>query len=938
MSHRPFVRLGACAAAVAGLIISLALPLPATAAVGDAALDVSVVSSRPDSVTGGDALLRISGAQGDVRVTAAGVDVTGVFAPHDDGLIGLVEQLPLGVSDVVVESGGDRASVELENHPITGPVFSGPQHPMYCTASTPPWNLGEVDENCHVAEPTVSHQYRTTDGRFLPYPADGTVPGDLATATIDGRTVPYVVRLERGTINRAVYETAVLHQPGEPAPAPGAAPSGWNGRLAYTFGGACGVGYWQGTGTGGVLTDELLARGYAVASATFNVYAQNCNDVTSAETAMMVKEHVIEQFGPVTYTIGWGGSAGTMQQLLLSNNYPGIIDGVLGEIGYPDERTTTVTGHDCSNLLGYWASAEGAGWTDEQKLAVTGQAVMQTCVGFSWFTGVDTDPAACNALIPAEERWSTANPDGLRCTISDMVKNVYGVDEQGRALRPIPDGVGLQYGLSALQDGVISVDQFLSLNANAGGFDIDGARTASRSEASIEAITRAFETGRVNTMTGGLAFTPVIEIRPYADLTGDFHDRYRSAIIRERMLAAHGDAATHVSWTSGSSPASSGPMRAQALTQLEQWLDNIIARGGQGSRERTIEARPAGLTDGCFDASGTFIAEPLDYADPAKACNQLYPYHSDPRFEAGEPLTRDVLKCELTAPVRGDYPVLTDEQWQELQNVFADGVCDWSKPSQGYAELSGTWLDFGTTQRAELGEPQLRGDAWIGRELTVDVAADNSATLTYQWLADGSPIAGAQGATFVVTEEQRGSAITVRVGASMADRIAVTRVSAPSAAVANAPVDPTPAPTPAPTVPAPDPTDPDAGAWAIVDVGDGRVAQGGTLLVRVSGLTPGQQIGAEVQSDPLVVRNVPAAGPDGRVEFRVAIPASFPVGAHALVLSAAGESDIRTPIAVLRAGALGITGAEAPWGIALLSAALLCAGGLMYVLRRRRRV
>ncbi|KAA9134268.1 DUF6351 family protein [Microbacterium caowuchunii] len=936
MTHRPFARLWTCTAAVAGLIISLALPSAAAAVADEPGLDVSVVSSRPDSVTGGDALVRVAGAGADVRVTAAGIDVTDVFVPHGDGLIGLVDGLPLGVSDLAVESGGERAVVEVENHPITGPVFSGPQHPMYCTASASPWNLGEVDEDCHVAAATVSHQYRNTAGRFVAYPADGTVPADLATTTVDGRTVPYVVRVERGTINRAVYETAVLHQPGDPEPAPDAAPTGWNGKLAYTFGGACGVGYWQGTSTGGVLTDVLLERGYAVASATFNVYAQNCNDVTSAETAMMVKEHVIEQLGPVTYTIGWGGSAGTMQQLLLANNYPGILDGVMGDIGYPDERTTTVTGHDCSNLLGYWASAEGAGWTDEQKLAVTGQAVMQTCVGFSWFTGVDTDPAGCNALVPVEARWSPENPDGLRCTISDMVKNVYGVDEEGRALRPIPDAVGLQYGLSALRAGVISVDQFLSLNANAGGFDIDGARTTDRSAASVEAITRAFETGRVNTMTGGLASTPVIEIRPYADLSGDFHDRYRSAIIRERMLAAHGDAATHVSWTSGSSPASSGPMRAQALTQLEQWLDNIIALGGPASRERTVEARPAGLTDGCFDASGTFISEPLDYADPAKTCNQLYPYHSDPRFEAGEPLTRDVLKCELIAPVRGDYPEMTDEQWQALQEVFGAGVCDWSKPSQGRAELIGTWLDFGTTERVVLGEPQLRGDAWIGRELAVEVTVDPAATLTYQWLADGSPIAGAEAATFAVTEQERGATLTVRVGTSLPDRVAVTRVSAASAVVTDVPVEPTPTPTP--DVPTPEPTEPDAGAWASVDVGDGRVVQGGTLLVRVSGLAPGQQIAAQVQSDPLVVRDVPAAGADGRVEFRVTIPASFPVGAHAVVISTAGESDIRTPITVVRAGALGMTGAEAPWGIALLAAGILCLGGMTYALRGRRTV
>ena len=38
--------------------------------------------------------------------------------------------------------------------------------------------------------------------------------------------------------------------------------------------------------------------------------------------------------------------------------------------------------------------------------------------------------------------------------------------------------------------------------------DIDGNRTAARSVASVEAIERAFATGRVNMMTGGLASDP----------------------------------------------------------------------------------------------------------------------------------------------------------------------------------------------------------------------------------------------------------------------------------------------------------------------------------------------------------------------------------------------------------------------------------------------
>lgn len=41
----------------------------------------------------------------------------------------------------------------------------------------------------------------------------------------------------------------------------------------------------------------MLRQGYAIASSPLNVYGNNCDDVLSAETVMMVKEHFIEAYG-----------------------------------------------------------------------------------------------------------------------------------------------------------------------------------------------------------------------------------------------------------------------------------------------------------------------------------------------------------------------------------------------------------------------------------------------------------------------------------------------------------------------------------------------------------------------------------------------------------------------------------------------------------------
>ena len=43
------------------------------------------------------------------------------------------------------------------------------------------------------------------------------------------------------------------------------------------------------------------------------------------------------------------------------------------------------------------------------------------------------------------------------------------------------DNVGVQYGLQALEDGVISAEKFVDINARAGGFDVDGRWQAARS-------------------------------------------------------------------------------------------------------------------------------------------------------------------------------------------------------------------------------------------------------------------------------------------------------------------------------------------------------------------------------------------------------------------------------------------------------------------------
>jgi hypothetical protein len=119
-----------------------------------------------------------------------------------------------------------------------------------------------------------------------------------------------------------------------------------------------------------------------------------------------------------------------------------------------------------------------------------------------------------------------------------------------------------------------------------------------------------------------------------------------------------------------------------------------------------------------------------------------------------------------------------------------------------------------------------------------------------------------------------------------------------------------------------------------VDVGSGVVEQGGTLPVGVTGLEPGQRIGATLYSDPIIVTGIPAADASGRSSFAVRVPAGLPVGAHTLVVTSPGFPDIRVAVTVVPSGGLAVTGAQLPWALALLGAVLLVAGVALSRIRR----
>ncbi|MES2974611.1 MAG: DUF6351 family protein [Pseudomonadota bacterium] len=684
--------------------------IPATVRVG-------VLSSKAWMVAGTDALLEVEVLDASISaaptITSNGTDVTAAFAPDASGkLVGRITNVQPGANEVRVTHGGYTARLAITGNPVDGPIISGPhQSPFICNTSfgmptgVPALTAIPGDPNCGV-NTQVDYVYRTTSNTFVQLPDAMTItsyPANMKTTTVAGITVPYVIRLETGTINRAIYQTALLHDViNEPLPTPAVRPAGWNGKVVYPLGGGCQGGWFQqGATTGGVVNDTYLSRGFAVASSTLNVMGQNCNDQLSSETIAMVKERFIKNYGVPVYTIGTGGSGGAYQSNQTGDNYPGLFDGIIISQVFADVTSSTLFKQFDSRLLNTYFNAT-SGFTTAQKQAISGYLQIANISAMSSQAGrIDPTvsfPAGVNAGVgPGFRYHPTTNRGGARASVYDHTRNVYGVNEEGHALRPI-DNVGVQYGLKALNDGAITIAQFLDLNQRIGGLDRDLKPQLARSIADTGALERAYQSGRIVWGGGGLASMPIIDNRDYNDgaVGGDIHTKIHSFSVRERLRKANGHADNHVILTLK-------PGAVDTLAYMDTWLSAVKAdTSGATLAQKVVTHRPADLKDACWKSGVKYEEEQTAFGDGTCNSPTFYPAGTTPRMAAGGPLADDIAKCQLKPLDAADYAVtFAPAQWVLLQNVFPQGVCDWSKPGMSQ-QPSRPWQSFGPSPMNKL--------------------------------------------------------------------------------------------------------------------------------------------------------------------------------------------------------------------------------------------
>src|SRR3954454_14781259 len=684
------------------LLVALVLAAPAHAASGD--LRIEVLSNRADAISGGDALVQVvrppdaSGVPFTVKVGDR--DVTRGF--DNDG-VGLVDGLNEGRNVVTATlDDGRGARMTITNHPIGGPVFAGPQvQPWVCQPDA-------KDAQCN-RPATVSYQYKdASSGTFSAYdPKNPPAESSIATTKTDqGRTVPYIVRVEDGVQDRGSYSIAVLSARGA-----------WNHKLLTHFGPATAPHYTQPSAQS-PMDDKALSRGFMVAENGLQIHGENTNDVVSTESFMMLKEHIMESYGRIRYTMADGCSGGSYQ-LMDEAMYPGLLDGLQPNCTFVDLWTTAADVFDCGLLVHYFdGAAPGGAPMGPWVPAIDGHKEPSDCAAWdaTFYNYSDpTNAGHCN--LPADRVYNPdTNPGGVRCTIADYMKSIFGLrppsqwtapeKKIGHGFATLPWGnEGVQYGLVALRSGQITPDEFVDLNQKIGGITIDGKPQAARAAGDENTASIAYRSGAVMDAKW-VEDVPIIDLRAYNE-SGEIHTTGNSVKLRARLDATNGHHGNQITWTwnNGAPIVGVGPpkdIELKSFLLLDRWLSRIEADKRDVSKARKVVLdKPRDAVDACFVGSPGPAAPGVpstpgdaEIIDPGQ-CASLYPSYSLTRPAAGAPATDDVIQCALSPIDPEDYlpATLSEAQLTTMRTTFPHGVCDYGKRSLGQ-QHSIPWMSY----------------------------------------------------------------------------------------------------------------------------------------------------------------------------------------------------------------------------------------------------
>ena len=695
---------------------------------------IHVLSTRADLVSGGQALVSVALPKGarprQVTMWLNGRRVTREFALRSNGVYeGLLSGLRVGRNVLAsVLPGGHGAQITITDHPLSGPVFAGPQ--------PEPWTCepGAVNKTTCFKPVAYSYWYLPQNGTGLQPYDPASPPSDVAMTTTDeGVTVPFIVRQEIAYQDRDQVMIQALWQPGKPWK-PWAAQRQWNHKL-FVMGGVICHGtygytpsYWGGGNLveyspgAGMPSDDIsvvaLGMGFIDMSTSLANSGVDCNPALQAESLHMAKEHIVDQYGPIAFTMAYGCSGGSLMIQWVANAYPGLFQGLIPECAFPDAGSAAQQIVDYEALGNYFTAqtnANALSWTQVQEAEVEGTGVegfsisnfdaTESASAFFPFAlptncedydGYDTN----ESYVPPSIRYNAqTNPGGVRCGLLDWNINLLGRQPAsewsaaeraaGHGFAAVPiDNVGVQYGLDALENGEITPAQFADLNAQVGGFNVDWQPVAQRIPADEPALGYAYRTGFIN-QANNLNQVAILDLMGPND-PGLAHDTFREFALQARLQRDFGTSANLVFWQGPETLYGDVDYASQSVRAMDRCLDAVYADHSHRSLPaKIIHDKPADIHDQCTNGAGTVVLNTL-------CPRSIVPVYGTPRTVAGEPIATDQNSCQLVPLRRSSYKVtFTAAEWAELQRAFPTGVCDYSVP--GHAQQPTVpWLTYQT--------------------------------------------------------------------------------------------------------------------------------------------------------------------------------------------------------------------------------------------------
>ena len=430
------------------------------------------------------------------------------------GLVGLVAGLELGQNTLAVvanrrSSAPAKDRLTLVNHPITGPIFSGPQQrPFVCQTiqaglgeplvdnqagegfrvlnpdgSTAGWSL-----DCS-AETTVDYLYRTTGGAVQALPADGSRPADMATTT-RGRARPWTSSSAASAGRSTASSTrSRCWRPSASARATSPTPRCGTARARLQLRRRRRDRPQPGHPGGSALDHDGLARATRSSHSSGTRTSAHYNLVLGGETALMIKEELRRALRRAALH-GRRRRLGRRDPAVRLRPEPPRAARRRASRSTPTptwspRRSTSATA-SCSSTT--WTSPTAAnpkwrelGRTASGSIGLNADATIPNPyrLGAPGNTRVrqrlarahpaGAEPAVRHRRRRASSAWtrqrwrSRSGPTGTTCATSTASA------PDGFA-RQTWDNVGVQYGLQALSDGNITPAEFLDLNARSGSW------------------------------------------------------------------------------------------------------------------------------------------------------------------------------------------------------------------------------------------------------------------------------------------------------------------------------------------------------------------------------------------------------------------------------------------------------------------------------------